>query len=96
MRASLLAMPNLSRYAVYTTIAVERLETASHEDAPSEPLIERKRWVSAKALLDDAVARGEELPIIFSDSRNCIVLVLENWIGHQCRGHLVGYRYTPT
>jgi hypothetical protein len=68
-------MPSLSRYAVYTTIAVERLETASHGDGASEPLSERRRWVSAKALLDEADAGGEDVPIVFSDSRDCSALV---------------------
>jgi 5-methylcytosine-specific restriction enzyme A len=67
-------MSNLSKYAVYTTIAPERLEEASHHE-PSDPLTERNRWVSAKALLDEASAKGEDLPIIFSNSRHCSELV---------------------
>ena len=68
-------MSRMSRYAVYTTIAVERLEMASRADESSEPLTEEKRWVSAKALLEEARAAGEDMPIIFSDSRDCSVLI---------------------
>jgi Domain of unknown function (DUF3883) len=71
----MLAMPNLSKYTVYTTIAPERIEDASHGEDPSDRLTEKNRWVAAKALLDEALADGEELPIVFSDSRRCSKLV---------------------
>ena len=65
---------NLSRHAVYTTIAPERLDAAGRGADVSAPLTENRRWVSAKALLD-AAGPNEDVPILFSDSRDCSELV---------------------
>jgi hypothetical protein len=65
----------LSELAVYTTIDPERVFAAERGDEPSEVLHEKKRWVTALKLFQEAQRNGETFPLFLSDSRDCESLV---------------------
>lgn len=62
----------LDESCVYTIATWERLVEASKDHTP---LLESKRWITAKTLLRNARGSGRELPIIFADARDCSALM---------------------
>jgi len=60
---------NVYPFAAYTI----RAKPLVHEMLKNEGRLEfreQKRWVSAQRLLDDAMARGEHVPLVIADASN--------------------------
>jgi hypothetical protein len=62
-------MDQLPQFAVYAIRQAEKLEDAFSKGGAGR-FTERKRWVRAKELFDDAKRKGLRLPIIFADAGN--------------------------
>src|SRR5436305_7730201 len=65
---------SFTSHCVYTIARTDRLETAVRRSR-SLRLTERKRWVTALKLLDQARLLHQELPIVFGDAADCACLV---------------------
>lgn len=59
-------MKSLSLSAIYVNASSERLLTASRGTDPSQPITEKKRWVSGYKRFKEAISLDQQLPLIFA------------------------------